>query len=451
MPGIVPQDIIREYNSTRNFLKRRKLCYAPFNALRFSLSGNIYACCYNRFHSLGKYPEVSVTEAWFGEKAEKLREAISQNDLSLGCHSCYSKLINRNFQASGSKIYDTFKEQKKGPSLLDFEISNTCNLECIMCNGENSSLIRRNREKGDPYPLVYDDDFVNQLDPFISGLKEARFVGGEPFLIDIYKKIWTRLSTLNKSIKINILTNGTVLNDEIIEFYKNNNVHVSFSLDSINKETYESIRINARFENVMQNFNTIYQLSRQYKRDLTVNICPIRKNMWEIPDMVNHYTNLNIPIVLHIAVYPSAEVIGTMSTEKLQEYLNFLSEVKIQTHSFISKANYTAFESYRSQVSVWLKKAIQQPEIITQSISELQISLAGKLKNYLCELDIQDNLRLSKYNELIARIVDEINNPDTARTALKNLIAIDAGYIVSELETSSFEKIKERFIALGGN
>lgn len=149
MQGIVPRNIIKEYNKTRGFFQRSKLCYAPFNALRFSLSGNIYSCCFNRFNSLGKYPGTSIKEAWTGAKAEQLRQAVSNNCLLPGCHSCYSKITKQNYYSAGARNYDPFKILESGPSLMDFEISNLCNLECIMCTGENSSLIRQKREKGE--------------------------------------------------------------------------------------------------------------------------------------------------------------------------------------------------------------------------------------------------------------------------------------------------------------
>jgi MoaA/NifB/PqqE/SkfB family radical SAM enzyme len=75
------------------------------------------------------------------------------------------------------------------PKVMEFELSNECNLECVMCNGSFSSSIRKNREKLPPIISPYNDDFVNELDAFIPHLTDAKFLGGEPFMIEIYLKI----------------------------------------------------------------------------------------------------------------------------------------------------------------------------------------------------------------------------------------------------------------------
>jgi MoaA/NifB/PqqE/SkfB family radical SAM enzyme len=79
------------------------------------------------------------------------------------------------------------------PRVMEFELSNECNLECVMCNGYFSSSIRKNREKLPASVSPYNDQFVDELDQFIPHLTDAKFLGGEPFMIDIYLKIWERI------------------------------------------------------------------------------------------------------------------------------------------------------------------------------------------------------------------------------------------------------------------
>ena len=57
-------------------------------------------------------------------------------------------MVAGNFSAVKSLQYDSPKlNSSKYPSVLEFELINTCNLECVMCTGEYSSLIRAKREK----------------------------------------------------------------------------------------------------------------------------------------------------------------------------------------------------------------------------------------------------------------------------------------------------------------
>jgi MoaA/NifB/PqqE/SkfB family radical SAM enzyme len=435
MDNKVPKHIIKEYNKTRNFFWRPKICYAPFNSIRFSLSGNMYSCCYNRFQSLGKYPEVSIRDAWNGTKTQELRSYITDKNLSLGCHACYTKLLNQNFYSVGARIYDGYKARKQGPSLMEFEISNICNLECIMCNGENSSLIRKNREKGEPYPIVYDEAFVEQLKEFIPYLDEARFVGGEPFLSELYFKIWNEIIHINPKTKINVLTNGTILNDKILDLYKKHNFHISFSIDSVKKETYESIRVNANYDKVMHNFQTIYELSRKLNKELSVNCCPIQTNMWEIPDMIEYYSKLNVPIILHTVVYPVILSISNLRKEQLKEYLEFLNE-RLKVSEQASKNNYLAWSSYISQIKSYYKmaeeKALFDKDTIDDLFEKLKIHINPK----------ENPKEWLQINEILSGIEDK----ESVKNIVIGLLKIDKAYILAELRNSSMEQVKQRLI-----
>ena len=63
-----------------------------------------------------------------------------------------------------------------------------------MCGGKWSSAIRKNREGLPPLKNHYDKDFVKQIREFLPFLREARFIGGEPFLINLYYDIWEAIT-----------------------------------------------------------------------------------------------------------------------------------------------------------------------------------------------------------------------------------------------------------------
>ena len=188
--GPLTQDLIEAYDESRINHPHESLCNAPFSNMYFGHDGNVTACCYNRTHELGTYPHQTVKEIWTSSKAEELRDLLSKNDLSSGCGSCEKLLLSKNFDAVIAKNYDLLPYSANYPTKLEFELDNTCNLECTMCFGEFSSSIRKNRENKPPLLSAYNDAFVDQLEEFIPNLHSTRFFGGEPFLIDIYYNIW---------------------------------------------------------------------------------------------------------------------------------------------------------------------------------------------------------------------------------------------------------------------
>ena len=187
---MLDKKLLDSYNKSRSSTNKSLLCHAPFVSLNFEQNGNVTACCYNRTFVLGTYPQNNLEEIWTSKKTNQLREYIKVNDLTHGCELCLHQLESGNFSGMRAKGYDLYAQDKNDsslelkPQVFEFELSNTCNLECTMCNGHFSSSIRKNREQLPPKENPYDADFVNQLEAFFLDLKVAKFLGGEPFLID---------------------------------------------------------------------------------------------------------------------------------------------------------------------------------------------------------------------------------------------------------------------------
>jgi MoaA/NifB/PqqE/SkfB family radical SAM enzyme len=181
---ISPKEIDR-YNEKRARSVIKSFCLAPSTNMLFAQDGSVRVCCHNLDHVIGRYPNESLMEIWKGHKAKEIRMAMEAYDLSKGCAVCqgnvdlgaYEEVTALHFD-SLAPINDTY------PQMMEFLLSNVCNLECVMCQGEFSSLIRKNREKLPPLISPYDSEFIRQVKPFLKNLKEARFSGsGEAFAI----------------------------------------------------------------------------------------------------------------------------------------------------------------------------------------------------------------------------------------------------------------------------
>src|SRR5690554_1277018 len=116
---------IKEYNTSLNRKGLKRICYAPYTSLRFSQSGNIISCCYNRGYILGKFPENTIKEVWNSKKLKALQKNIKKNNLNLGCEICKDRILGKTFTLTGSFHYDDlhYYYKSKYPAMLDFEIS----------------------------------------------------------------------------------------------------------------------------------------------------------------------------------------------------------------------------------------------------------------------------------------------------------------------------------------
>lgn len=408
-----------EYNKTRKCSDKTIVCHAPFVNINFDLNGNMTACCYNRKDVIGTYPKNSIKEAWFGEKADALRKNILNKDLSGGCMLCREHIMSGNFEGAISRNFDSYATSKFDirnkinnllnndsnipyPKVLEFEISNTCNLECAMCNGYFSSTIRKNRENLPELPMKYGADFVNQISDFIPHLSEMKFLGGEPFLIDLYYDIWDRILEINPRIKVYITTNGTVLNNRAKEILSKLNVFIVLSIDSMNPATYEEIRVGAKFNKVHENLSYFKELTSRKKTKLTIAACPMIKNYKDLPGLLE-YCNVNkIFLRFNTLWMPEELSFRSLSSQKLEEVIAFLNNSildisfnkLLDTNNVISK-NINVYKDLINTLSLWLEE-------------KKKFKLSKSTSEYVNVLAYPESIEIDEYSDIVSDIVDGV-------------------------------------------
>jgi len=337
--------IVAELNRFQELPAGSSVCPAPSINLHFSQMGVVTACCFNRKHVLGIYPQNSMEEIWHGEPIQELREALANHDLSKGCEKCLQQIEARDFGGSHANFYSIYAKTAaktrrewgideqvdvNGPTpmpmRMEFNVHNSCNLQCIMCHGLASSAIRTRREGLSPLPCPYDEEFADQLEPFLPYVTETDFMGGEPFLVPVYMMLWERIAKANPRIKTCILTNGTILNDRIKELLERINCWIHVSIDSVFKETYETIRRGACYEEVMANCDYYVELMRKRGLGVWFRFCPMRVNWREIPDTVDFCNQRGIYLMYNQVDSPLNLSLHTLPPAELKEVVDFLKQ-----------------------------------------------------------------------------------------------------------------------------
>jgi MoaA/NifB/PqqE/SkfB family radical SAM enzyme len=346
----------------------RVVCHAPFLSLNFEQNGNATVCCYNRTHVLGTYPDVSVSDMWFGGKADELREAIQALDFSKGCELCLVQLQSRNFAGTRMLQFDHLATNPRAagreyPRLMEFEITNVCNLECVMCNGYYSSLIRRNRERLPPLKSPYDTGFVDQLEPFLPHLIEAKFLGGEPFLIQRYWEIWERFLEVNPAVTIPVTTNGTMLSDRVLSILKALDFRIVLSIDSLVRETYEAIRQNAEYDVVMRHLRYFLDYMHAKGEPLWTAVCPMRQNWSEMPGMLEFCNEQDARLIFNTVLYPESCSLRSLSTAELDDVLACYRAVPQRTETVWQRQNRDAWFDLIHQLEQWRQIASEKEKI----------------------------------------------------------------------------------------
>ena len=155
------------------------------------------------------------------------------------------------------------KEKRVGeyPPCLQIEPTSICNFRCIMCYQSDKSF--SNKSKGfmnnmslDLYKKVIDE---------VEGKVEAITLAsrGEPTLNKDFKKMLNYSNKKFLALKIN--TNASMLNENLIHAILSTDIQsIVFSVDAADKETYEKIRVNGKFEQIMKNLKLFAQIRKDH-------------------------------------------------------------------------------------------------------------------------------------------------------------------------------------------
>jgi MoaA/NifB/PqqE/SkfB family radical SAM enzyme len=360
---------LKGYQAARPPEDRGTFCHAPSLNLNFEQNGNVTACCYNRRHVLGSWPSDSIDSIWKGPKARELRSALAKGDLSKGCDICLEQFEAGNYPGMRSRHFDGYSLRRRAgarrrtaafPKILEFELSNACNLECEMCNGYFSSAIRKRREKLPPLPRRYDAKFVEELRPYLPRVEWARFLGGEPFLNPLYFEIWEILAETNPRAQIAITTNGTILDERVKKVVRRGKPDIIVSIDSLEKASYESIRKGADFGQMRANLEWFMQASRENGRQMSIVACPMRSNWRDLPKLVAFCSFQGVLAAFNTVLWPVELSLRTLPRAELDEIHAYLSSQLAHgalsggwAASGVSGANLKSYQGLIRQVDAW--------------------------------------------------------------------------------------------------
>ena len=349
----IPLQVVKDFNKTRPHKATGKICNAPFRNLYLAPDGNAYVCCYNQKYSLGKYPEKSFKEIWNSETLKIIRQHINNYNLSYGCDECKSALMNGQFLSAHISLYDCHFGISEFPTFIEFQLENTCNLECSMCNGELSSGIANHVENRVLKKNIYDKHFIQQLVPFIPYLKNASFSGGESFIIPTYYDIWQMILEKNPDCVITIQTNGTILNQKVKDILNKGKFSIGISLDSLNETTYSHIRKNAVLKNTLENISYFRDYCKTNQRFIGISVCPMQQNWEEMPDILEFCNKNEMEIYFNTVWFPGKSALWILDSVKIKEIVTYYSNKTYSGKSKIQKKNILTFQNLINMLTGW--------------------------------------------------------------------------------------------------
>jgi radical SAM protein with 4Fe4S-binding SPASM domain len=170
------------------------------------------------------------------------------------------------------------------PQFVQIEPVGQCNLRCRMCPIQ----FRNEGGPGQPRAFMDFDVFRRLIDQFPQ-MTELHLQGlGEPLLHPRFFDMVAYAS--GRSIRVSTNTNLTVMSEAGAEQCVRSGLRViHVSLDGASAETYQAIRLRARFERVLRNLRRLMQARRRLDSadpEVRLVVVVMRRNLHELPDLV---------------------------------------------------------------------------------------------------------------------------------------------------------------------
>jgi organic radical activating enzyme len=272
-------------------------CSAPWNGLTIREDGHVRTCCGGQ-RSLGNLNEVSIQEI---ENSEALKQ-IQQKMLSGqpdpdNCSAC----VNRESQSGFAPLrnyynvnYPDTNHNSLKLKVVDVRWNNICNLGCLYCNEQFSSvwsnrLIHKIRNK----PVKeYQDELLLWILQHVDSIQELMLVGGEPLLM---KQNYELLKHLPNDTRISIITNLSYdlkNNPAFLPLLGKSKETVAWNVSLENLgDKFEYVRSGANWEQLK---NNLILLSEHWPQSISINMTYSMFSAFDIVDTVKQFHKLGI-------------------------------------------------------------------------------------------------------------------------------------------------------------
>ncbi len=322
--------------------------------LYFFPDGQVRTCCRNS-DALGIIGEDRLPDIWRGARRAELVKALERSDFGGGCSGCGIEIKLEGKATAYPSTFERFVEHpidQRWPQRMEFNLSNSCNLQCLQCNGDLSSSIRLHREGKPPLDKPYGATFFEDLRSFIPHLRWAQFAGGEPFLAAENYQVWEMIAELNAHVACHVVTNATQWNSKVERVVNRVPMGFVFSLDASTKALYESIRVGADFDRVMQNVERFRQVAALHETTTSINFCMMRQNFHGFGDVLLYAEERGMKVDVSVVRDPEECSIAFMDVTELHNTHEFLLRESARVAPQL-KLNLAVWHAELSRIKAW--------------------------------------------------------------------------------------------------
>jgi len=334
-------------------------CILPWISQYVATTGQITPCC-EFGDSLGSHPQTSLETIWAGEATRDLRRQFLNGEKPAACWKCFDRdahegtslrqQSNRDFPdwiKTVAEADDRLSCAPKSPATLDLRFSNLCNFKCRSCwHGSSSKWFADGQAIGvtagataEIRSFANADEVETQLTPYLDGLEDIYFAGGEPsMMIEHYRLLQMLIKHKRTDVSIRYNLNmsmkqfqGQSLFDLWNQF---DTIKIQASIDAIGKrgelmrhgfdwaDYVDNIReLRARCPHIELSFGTTVSAFNILSLP---ELCEAVQQEFEMPPSAIGFHSLQEPGFYRTQILPRA--MKKKASDKIESYINKLQQ-----------------------------------------------------------------------------------------------------------------------------
>ena len=385
-------------------------CILPFVHSCIRTNGDITLCCHSREKSQYNIKTSTVDQWWNSDYLATVKNQMLLGQRLTECTTCYN-VEDRGFVSARNQKNKEYKilqikhadkiltylryDQLEQPIDIEIQLTNLCNLKCIMCNEVESSAILTENKK--LQIAVYDQDVFNWNVDAIDKLKDLfetnkdtliNIRGGEPFMVPQIKEILQHSISTGSAehIMLHITTNCTKFDSQWVNILdKFKQIRIMCSLDAVGNLS-EYIRYNSHWPLVEENIS----LMRTIKDvNIVVNATVQNLNLIGLPQLITWCQKENLFLLLNILEDPRYLQIDVLPSKLLEQALELLVTAKN--------------ELTNPAIIVNLDNLIDK---LSQTESKYQLP---EWHEFLRNINLRESIRLNSLTTVIPELEEYIN------------------------------------------
>jgi len=280
---------------TKGKMESKYYCSAPWKGVTVRENGNVLTCCVGT-KVLGNLRDQSIHEIMESDELKQIKDNMLTNTDDDNCRMCKSQEKINNYATVRNHYvkYYPLVDNDFSLEFLDIRWNNKCNLGCVYCDPEFSSVWEERKPRTAKLPARrdYQDELLAWVIDKSHEIRELSLVGGEPLLM---KQNYELFRTLPQTAQISMITNlsydleSLPCIDDLLK-RPADKIIWNVSLENTHSK-FEYIRNGASWDQVVKNFEF---LAKHWPKTVSINMVYGLFSAFDLPATAQTLSELGI-------------------------------------------------------------------------------------------------------------------------------------------------------------